>query len=96
MHTLTHALMHTHTRALMHIYHTHTQENYPGEYINFTVFNSNVPSCSTPPAKDPKPPLTAEPPSCPPNLPDEPKERFLDVIVDFKLHDITAEFPTVS
>lgn len=30
------------------------------------------------------------------NGPHEPDERFLDVIVHFKLRNITGEFPTVS
>ena len=105
IHSQTHAHTHIHTQTHTHITrthtqhthtHTHTQENYPGEYINFTTFNSNVPFHSPPPEKDPNPPLVDMPPSFPPDLPDEPKARFVDVFVDFKLRNVTAEFPNVS
>lgn len=72
------------------------QENYPGEYINFTTFRSSMPSEHDTPA-DSRLPLGEEPPPNPPeDIPNIPAERFLDVVVDFALHDITAEFPTVS
>ena len=72
------------------------QENYPGEYVEFSTYHSTSPSEPRVPVA-PQPPLREAPPAVPPSgVPDVPCERFLDVVVDFALHNITAEFPTVS
>ena len=73
-----------------------TQENYPGIYLEFSTYHSTFPSDAPSPQPSP-PPLAAVPPPTPsPGLNDSPKERFLDIIVDFALQNITAEFPSVS
>ena len=71
-------------------------ENYPGEYINFKTFNSNIPTPQSVPEKSPLPHLSSAPPPDPPTGPHEPGERTLWMYVDFKLRNVTAEFPTVS
>ena len=72
------------------------QENYPGEYIEFSTYHSTFPAEPGSPLA-PQPPLVDVPPAVVPSgVPDLPQERFLDVVVDFSLHDVTAEFPTVS
>ena len=70
------------------------QENYPGIYINMTPFNSNVPSAPFP---EGPPPTTLKEASPPPlcDGPHHPKERTIDILVNFKLQNITAEFPAV-
>jgi hypothetical protein len=70
------------------------KENYPGEYVEFSTYHSTSPSEPRVPVA-PQPPLREAPPAVPPSgVPDVPCERFLDVVVDFALHNITAEFPT--
>ena len=71
------------------------QENYPGEYLDFTAYHSRQPAEYSAPAA-PQGPLKDAPPASPPaDVPDTPQERFLDVEVDFALRNITVEFPTV-
>ena len=74
------------------------QENYIGEYMDFKAFNSAMPRHLSQQPKDqaPKLKLTDEIPDFPADCPREPDERFIDVHVEFKLHNVTAEFPTVS
>lgn len=73
------------------------KENYPGEYIKMTTFNSSPLSPPVKvPAPEPLPPLTEAPPSQQPDEPHPPQERTIDIFVSFKLRGITAEFPTVS
>jgi hypothetical protein len=75
--------------------HCSTQENYPGIYLEFSTYNSTFPPDTPTPQPPPQPPLTSVPPASPPSgLPDRPNLRFVDVVVDFALHNITAEFPT--
>lgn len=71
------------------------QENYPGEYIDFAAFNSMFAHC--PKAEDrPHPKFVDETPQYFTDKPHEPDGQFINVVVDFKLHNLTAEFPTVS
>lgn len=70
------------------------QENYPGEYINLTVFNSDIPSQPSPERPQALPLIEAPPPN-PPDVPDAPAERTLNVTCTFQLSNITAEFPMV-
>ena len=75
---------------------TSQQENYPGEYIDFSTYHSTSFSDQYAPLA-PRSPLGEAPPAAPPpEVPDEPQERFVDVVVDFTLRNVTAEFPTVS
>ncbi len=71
-------------------------ENYPGEYINFKTFNSNIPTPQSVPERPPPPHLNSAPPPDPPTGSHEPGERTLWMYVDFRLKNITAEFPTVG
>jgi hypothetical protein len=71
------------------------KENYPGEYSDFKAFNSMVPY-SPPPEKSkvgPQPKLV-DTPLFPNDATAEFKERFLDIFVDFRVHNLIAEFPT--
>ena len=73
------------------------QENYPGEYSDFKAFNSMVPY-SPPPEEskvNPQPKLV-DTSFFPDDATAEFKERFLDIFVDFRVHNVTFEFPTVS
>ena len=71
------------------------QENYPGEYVEFSTYHSTFSSEPLVPVA-PRPPLREAPPAVlPSGVSDVPCERFLDVVVDFALRNITAEFPTV-
>ena len=72
------------------------KENYPGEFINFKTFNSNIPTPQTVPERPHPPHLGEAPPPDPPAGSHEPAERTISVYVDFRLKNITAEFPTVS
>lgn len=72
-----------------------SQENYPGEYINLTAFNSDIPLKPSP-ERPSDPPLVEAPPPNPPDIQDAPVERTLNVFCTFQLCNITAEFPTVS
>ena len=74
---------------------TSVQENYPGEYIKVSTFNSNIPSEPLPQRLPPPHLIDAPPPSSLEGS-SELKERALNVYVEFKLRNITAEFPTVS
>lgn len=70
------------------------KENYPGPNINFRTFNSNIPTLQTMSERAVPPHLVSAPP--PPDGSREPDERTLCLFIDFKLRNITAEFPTVS
>ncbi len=76
------------------------QENFIGENQNFKVFNSALsrrpPAPPQPQEEDPKPKLTDETPVYPADYIKEPDDRFIEVHVEFKLHNLTGEFPTVS
>ena len=72
------------------------KENYPGPNINFKTFNSNIPTPQTVPERPDPPHLGSAPLADPPEGPHEPQERTVCVYVDFKLRNVTAEFPTVS
>ena len=72
-----------------------SQENYPGEYIKMSPFNSNsYQSISTGVINTSH--LTETPPPQPYEGSHVPEERTIDIFVNFKLRKITAEFPTVS
>ena len=71
------------------------QENYPGEYIKMSTFESNSPSLIVP-AEPVKLPLVEAPPPGTLEGPQQPQERTMDIYVKFTLGKITAEFPTVS
>lgn len=75
---------------------TSLQENYPGEYIDFSTYHSTSLSDRYAPLPPQSPLGEALPAAPPPEIPDEPRDRFVDVVVDFTLQDITIEFPTVS
>ena len=69
------------------------KENYPGEYIKMTPFDSSDPS--SPPTADEvvNTPLSKAPNSAPYSRPHEPAERTIDIFICFKLRNVTAEFP---
>lgn len=71
------------------------QENYPGEYIDFSTYHSTSLSDQYAPLATRSPLGEALPAAPPPEVPDDSQERFVDVVVDFTLHNITAELPTV-